>query len=377
MSLQKLYILMFALIFTLFIGCSCSDESTDVVNEYGLPFLPSVYNPSNYYCATIQVSPIIDGMDLNKEWESVAWSELFVSCVDAKVPAKKYASSFKMAYCNDSIYFLVKINESHIWAANSICGSPYLNDNFLKVYIDSNNDEFDYLVIKVNAFGRLCAEYCNVANDQPIHRISLIEECGARSKVFVDGTLNNSGDIDKYWQAEFAIPINIRIKDKVLLTPSSCWKLNVERTQWQTVIVAGIYKKVIDPSNGELFCGESWDWSNMWGNKINKIELWGDCIFPQFVQGDEISDFARSKKIKWELRNVFYAQHLHHKKHGRYANKIAGLKDVGFDLSALHFKPKIKVNKGKFIASIIDSESDYIWFITSQGRLSSESYKKR
>ena len=182
--------------------------------------------------------------------------------------------------------------------------------------------------------------------------------------------MNNPYDTDEYWQAEIAIPFNKMVEGIPLFSQNEYWKLNVQRFRWQTVIVSGLYKKMLGSDEGRKYEGESWSWSALYDHPISEIEFWGNCIFDFSLLNKRSKYFVEIQKIKWELRNVYYAQLLHYEKHGRYAHKIAGLKDVGIDLSALKFKPNINARKNSFDVSIKQSNSKNSWNLNSKGEIS-------
>jgi hypothetical protein len=364
-SYQRLIFI--ALIFTL-VACT---KTIETGNQYGLPISPDYYQPEEYFCNTAAATPVIDGIVKGEEWDNINWSSVFVSMVNEESVNELFATQFKLSYQNDSIYIAAQLNETHIWAIHEECTSPHQKDNFLEIFIDSDNDEFDYMCIKVNALGYVCGEYRTIESNKPLHYFSL-KDTLIRSAVFVNGTLNDPGDEDEYWTVELAIPINLAIGEDTLLKPAPLWKFNLLRTRWQYVIVSGFYKKILDADTGEKYPGDQLIWSPIGSNSIHQPELWGECnflgIYPQKYQ--YVNTF-HIRQIKWELRNVFYAQHLHFQKHGRYAHKLAGLKDVGFDLSALLFKPKVQARSQYFKVIIEDKDSGKRWEINHLGQIRS------
>lgn len=253
---------------------------------------------------------------------------------------------------------------------HGIYESYFFDDNFLELVIDYDNDEFDYLILKFNALSNFCGEYYHSNKKKPLFKFSLLDDRMARCAVYVNGTVNNPKDIDEFWIVEASIPLNLEFGGIQLLKPNKNWKINVRRTRWTSVIVSGIYKKIINSDTGKKYPGQQWIWNNMGENPINMVELWGEC---QFETNNSTSDWEdqilENRKIKWELRNVFYAQQLHLKKHGRYARKVAGLKDVGFDLSSLIYRPGIQLTDEGFKVSIQNTKTREMWMINETGKI--------
>ncbi len=345
--------------------CSQQGKENSNLNEYGLPYAPYSLMPQKYEVGLFQVPPVVDGKLQQGEWEGVSWSTYFVSEVNGKPEEGRFATRFKMGVWEDTVYVLVRMNDDQVWANHTNYYSRYFQDNSIALYIDCNNDEYDYFTIMVNAMGLVRVGYNNSMHKKKYYTA---HDLGIHCDVFVEGTLNDPSDKDQYWQVEMAIPINIHFNDTVLLKPNDSWKLNLARSQWQYVHVNGMYKKVLNAEDGRKYPGECWVWNNTWGNPISKVELWGEAFAPGHKM---ISDEEQSIKhrIKWELRNVFYAQQLHYKKYGKYANKIGRLRDVGLDLSALHYKPDIQAENNQFIAIIKDEKYSNSWAVNEMGRV--------
>jgi hypothetical protein len=348
--------------------CGQQSNQDSMLNEYGLPYAPYSFAPQEYEVQQFQVPPVVDGKVQKDEWKGISWSTYFVSEVNGKSEDGRFATRFKMGVAEDTVYVLVRLNDDQVWANHANYYSSYFQDNSITLYIDWDNDEYDYFTIKVNAMGLVSTGYGNVLHKKKYYPA---QDLGIHCGVFIDGTLNDPSDKDQYWQVEMAIPINIQFNDTVLLQPNHCWKLNLVRSQWQYSLVNGMYKKVLNAEDGRKYPGECWVWNNTWGNPISKVELWGEVFGsdPELISKEE---WSIKRRIKWELRNVFYAQQLHYQKYGKYANKIGRLKDVGLDLSALHYKPDIQSNNNQFIAIIKDEKYSNSWSVDELGRVDDE-----
>ncbi len=367
------YILLFYLIIII-VGCEKSPVETGILNEYGLADSPSFCTPQIYSVNKLLTSPHIDGIISEKEWGDVPWSSPFVSEIKNGNINSSYNTKFKIGIRNDSIYFSAIVFDNHIWAVNDICQSYFFDDNFLELYIDIDEDEFDYVVFKINALGNLCGEYRQTINNKPLSRFSLLEMSNARCAVFVDGTLNNPDDIDKYWSVECAIPLDLQIDAQTILKQKNIWNVNVQRTFWSAVVVGGLYKKMLNPETGKKYLGEKWVWSFLDENSIHSPELWGEWHFNKLNQSaKELSRLEFERQIKWELRNIYYAQNLYHIKHHKFALKVAKLKDVGLDINKLLYKPEINGDKEKFEAIVFDLSSNTKFIINQYGKLIKES----
>ncbi|MCW3805441.1 hypothetical protein [Plebeiibacterium marinum] len=356
------------------LATGCNNKGKEIYsdkNEFGIKKKPFNFSPKTYILHHLSKAPVIDGKNTDSEWDSCQWTSDFVSEISGKNDNSSLSTKLKMGLFNDTIYLLAKLNESHIWGMDFPKGFPRIEDNYFQVCIDCNNNEHEYHTIKINALGITSCHHCNINDSLSSHPSCPFNNLNINASVYIEGTANNPKDIDRYWQAELAIPYKFKNTNRTY----DYLKMNFTRNRWQYTIVDGMYKKILNSETGKTYEGEKWQWAYMWENPISDVELWGE-VHPN-KENLENKHFLMARTIKWELRNVYYAQKLHYEKHKRFAHKIAGLKDVGFDLSALKFRPDIKANKNHFTAIITNFDTKRIWIIDDSGRIKSETYKKR
>ncbi len=361
------YIALGMCILLIVIACkNNTGTNTPELNEFGLPYKPFTFNPQTYNVKELSSPPLIDGKNTNKEWSSIKWSSIFTSEINGKIESNDFETKFKMGIYQDTLYLLSQINENQIWAQNTNQNSDYFKDNFFEIYINYNNNEYDFLNIKVNALGIVKEGFKHRQEGNHKDSNYIYKDLKLSSAVYIQGTINNPNDIDQYWQLELGLPLNLKTNHTNHIRKDGFLKMNFTRSRWPYVIVNGMYKKIINSNTGILYNGEQWQWANMWENPITCTELWGEV---HVKKQDNNKRLTTTRRIKWELRNVYYAQKMHLQKHKRYAKKIAGLKDVGFDLSRLQFRPNIKATKNNFVASIKDDETNTTWYIDNSGSL--------
>ena len=364
------YYIVYNVLLCIILGCNNEPKRNHNSNSFGLLNCPDYCIPKTYSIQQLPNPPVIDGVIDKQEWGKIPWSSPFVSELKNGSTENAFTTKFKIGKSKDSLFFAALVYDPHIWGVNDLCESYFFDDNFIELYVDDDNDEFDYAVLKVNALGKFCGEYRKRNYDKPIARFSLLENSIARCKVDVEGTVNNPKDIDDYWTVECAIPLNLKIDSIQVLNPQTSWNVNVQRKQWPYSIVGGLYKKMLNPETGKKYQGEQWVWSFMNENSIHTPELWGQWIFDSSQHGSEgLNRLQLENQIKWELRNIYYAQQIHHQKHNRYAHKVAGLKDIGLKLSELKYKPNINACKNRFVAFISDEKSSSSFFINQEGKV--------
>ncbi len=366
------YRVLIVLILIFISSCHHAKVNQGVVNEYGLSMQPDFYNPCIYQVDQLAYPVVVDGNDNDHGWNDIKWSNQFVSIVDGGLQNNLLDTRFKMAVSGDSVYLIVKVNDDNIWASSKFDVSSCFDDDILNIYIDDDNDEYNYLVFHVNPLGSFFAEFYERNKSTPDYRFYM-DTTMAKCKVKVKGTLNQPGDKDDFWQVEIAFPFDILYKDHYLLQKQGSWKFNVRRNVWQTVLLDNTYKKVINADVGKAVLIDSWEWSYLWGNRIDNVELWGDCIFDKrFLSDQKPFNLQVKRRVSWELRNIFYAQQVYFRNHKRYAKKIADLKETGFLVSELKYNPEIRAGKNNFKAILYISDIGLKYIINSQGKIIKE-----
>ncbi len=353
-------------------GCHHAPENHGLVNQYGLSRQPDIYNPCIYQVDSLKYPIVVDGDVNDLGWKDISWSSQFVSVIDGGLQNKSVDTRFKMGVYGDSVYLIVKVCDENIWASSEYNGSSCFDDDFLNIYIDDDNDEYDYLVFHVNPIGRFFAEFYERNKTTPEYRF-FMDTTMAKCKVMVQGTLNKPGDKDDFWQAEIAFPFDILYRDHYFLQQLGSWKFNIRRNVWQTVLLDNKYKKVINADAGTANLIDCWEWSYLWGNKIDNVEFWGDCVFDKRLLSEQKAfNLIEKRRITWELRNVYYAQQSYFQNHKRYAKKIADLKETGFLVSKLKYNPEIRAGKNNFKAILYISDIGLKYIIDSHGKIIKE-----
>jgi hypothetical protein len=98
---------------------------------------------------------------------------------------------------------------------------------------------------------------------------------GLKSAVFVDGTINRTGDKDRGWQVELALPWSAFQERSGFGLPKSGdqWRINFSRVEWKTEVAGSTtYKKL--PGRED-----NWVWSPQGVVDMHRPEKWGYVRF--------------------------------------------------------------------------------------------------
>ena len=100
------------------------------------------------------------------------------------------------------------------------------------------------------------------------------------------------------------------------------WRINFSRVEWDTEIADGKYRKVKGKPE------HNWVWSPQGVIDMHRPERWGYLQFSTAKPGRWTFTPDPDWPIRDLLHRAYYAQRIHHRKHGKYATMIG---DLGLD----------------------------------------------
>ena len=200
----------------------------------------------------------------------------------------------------------------------------YMDDDF-EVFIDPDGDTHQYYELEINALGTewdllLVRPY---RDGGPA--INAWDIQGLRTAVHVDGSLNDPSDTDIGWSVEIAIPWEVLAQATsapVPPRPGDRWKVNFSRVDWPVEIREGQTVRSEDPASGKVGPENNWVWSPQGLIAMHYPEMWGIVQFSDLAAGEagDPPGETVAERAAWELRRVYYAQHEHRARTGRFAD---------------------------------------------------------
>jgi hypothetical protein len=102
---------------------------------------------------------------------------------------------------------------------------------------------------------------------------------------------------------------------------------------------------------------------------MHQPESWGFVQFSTKVAGTGTDTFVLSpdEKIKWALRQLYYAQHQFKKKNGRFSTQLSELNKG--KITPVGFEPAIEITKNMFEITVKSSDGKSEWHIRHDGRV--------
>ncbi|MDR1259254.1 MAG: carbohydrate-binding family 9-like protein [Tannerellaceae bacterium] len=290
------------------------------------------YAPSTYVCYKLPAPITIDGKISPEEWDAVPWTNDFADMMGDKGPKPYLQTKVKMAHDDEGMYFAVWMEEPHIWATFTRHDAALYQENAFEFFIDPSNNTHNYLEYEINALGTEWDLFLSKPyRDAHMITLSNWEFLGMKSAVYIDGTVNNPQDRDKFWSVEIFIPwrsiyqVSSVRRSKPL--EGDQIRVNFQRVEWTLDVREGKYVKIPIPGE-ERIRSHFWLWSPIEAGTSHAPEYWGYVQFTDKKAGEGTSPFVKNpdEDVRWALRNLYFRQAEYRKATGSYATSISDLK---------------------------------------------------
>ena len=332
-----------------------------------VPALP--FAPRHYVCYRTADNITIDGNITRAEWDNAPWSETFGDIEGSLKPAPLQETKVKMLWDDNYLYIAAEISEKDIQAKLRQRDTIIFYDNDFEVFIDPDGDTHGYYEFEMNALNTVWDLLLTSPYRDYGHVINAWDIRGLKSAVKIYGTINNAKDQDEKWCVELAFPFVVLKEWGNTPVPGTQWRINFSRVEWRTKVENGVYVKDSDPSTGKPFPEYNWVWSPQGLINMHYPELWGYLQFDGKQAGDPSADFraAGDEPVKWELRQLYYAERNFAAKAKRYSADLNELKQAGYIPGKI--TPEIILTMEGFEASLPCTEGKDRIIINTTGRV--------
>ena len=287
----------FFLFFSLsLINCNNSDTLELDIND-------KIILPKHYIVNKINDQINIDGRDDELAWSNAIYTDDFIDIEGDKIPSQK--TNVKMLWDDKFLYVFAKLYENHIWGDITKRDEVIYYNNDFEVFINPNHDVFSYGEIEINALGTEWDLFLNRPYRLKGKADSSWDINGLKSAVYINGTLNDTNDLDEYWTVEIAIPLkeieklNITRKDEKVIS-GDVWRINFSRVNWDFEINNGVYSR--KKENGKYLPEYNWVWSPQGIINMHVPENWGYLVFSE---NDEVFNMTNKLITQHILYTVF------------------------------------------------------------------------
>ncbi len=288
---------------------------------------PILTVPRSYTILKTSQPLTIDGKDDESTWSKAAWSEPFED-IEGKPEKKPLTSTrFKLLWDDEHLYLYCRFDEEHIWATLKEHDQSIFQDNALEMFIDPDGDTHNYMEFQINAFSAVWDLLLNKPPRNGGPSITDWDVKGLKKTVFINGTLNNPADKDKFWGIELAIPLRtFRFGgNSSVPKPGSTWKMNVTRVQREVDIKDGSYVKRLAKNGRPVQPGYSC-WSVPGLINFHYPERWGVVRFAGENETDLQFLNTEAEKMKLTVWKYYYLEQEYKTINGKYATNLEMLK---------------------------------------------------
>ncbi|CAN5510082.1 carbohydrate-binding family 9-like protein [soil metagenome] len=344
-----------------------------LISYFSLAQIPALpFEPEHYICYQTQKPLLIDGILTDEEWDKVPWTKDFVDIEGELKPNPRFRTRVKMLWDDQYFYIAAELEEPHIWATLKERDTVIFQDHDFEVFIDPSGDTHNYYEFEVNALG---TEW-DLLLTKPYRDGGLAiyswDIKGIKVGIDIDGTLNDPSDKDNKWTIEIALPWAVLKEcapERRKPEAGNQWRVNFSRVEWKTEINNGKYRKIINPVTGKSYPEDNWVWSPQGIINMHYPETWG---FVQFSghkagEGEEEFVFNENEKIKWALRQIYYAQKQFFSKNNKFAENLSELEYRKITINNYHFSPILKTTHNLYEVSCQSIDGLSTWFIRQDG----------
>jgi hypothetical protein len=303
--------------------------------------------PPRGYIAYRASEPIaVDGKLDDAAWTAAPWSEPFRDIEGDKKPEPRFRTRMKMLWDDNALYIAAELEEPHVWATLTKHDSVIFQDPDFEVFLDPDSDSHNYGELELNALNTTWDLLLPKPYKDGGPAVNGWEIIGLKTGVHVDGTINDSRDMDRGWTVEIAWPwTGLKELAKCPVPPrdGDQWRINFSRVEWDVEIVGNEYRKV--PKRPE----HNWVWSPQGVIDMHRPERWGIVQFSTAAPGTVTFAGDPAQPARDYLHRVYYAQRDYRKTHGWYSASLLGLSTgLGEHLA----DPRLEATRNTFEASV-------------------------
>jgi hypothetical protein len=203
------------------------------------------FAPKRYDCRFTETPPTLDGKLDDGVWALAEWTDEFGDIQGPKLPKPRYATRVKMLWDATYFYIAARMEEPHVWAKLTKHDEIVFHDNDFEVFIDPDGDTREYYELEVNALETIFDLYLHRRYKEDGPAEHAWNAVGLRTKVAVQGTINDPTDRDAGWTLEWAIPWSAfvppawerpsfteKARGAAVPKPGEEWRVNFSRVQW-------------------------------------------------------------------------------------------------------------------------------------------------
>jgi hypothetical protein len=265
--------------------------------------------PLSYRAPYAVARPAMTGLLESGAWAAAPWTEDFADIEGARKPVPAYRTRAKMLWDEKFLYIGAELTEPHVWSTLKKHDEIVFHDNDFEVFIDPNGDGREYYEIEINAQGTVFDLFLHRSYREGAPAIHEWDAAGMAKGCFVQGTADDSRDVDRTWTVELAIPWSAfvpprdaridalpadqrdfgdRARNGAAPAAGDTWRINFSRVQWrhnhETLDAANMRTGAPHAGDGTTYVKrplpeDNWVWSPQWAIDMHLPQFWGKVTF--------------------------------------------------------------------------------------------------
>lgn len=300
------------------------------MNSIRIPIPAVDFNPPVYHCRRAEKPFLLDGRIDKPFWEDAPFTSAFLDIEGEHMEHPRFLTRAKLLWDDENLYIGAQLDGSEIWGYVTKRDDVIFQDNDFEIFIDPDSDTQQYYEFEMNVLNTLWDLFLPTAYRDNGSGLNGYDIHGLRTAVFVDGIVNDPSASNRSWSVEVVIPfasLTECLPQKRAPRAGEYYRVNFSRVQWKTDVKDGKYQKRTNPSTGRTLPEDNWVWAPTGVINIHYPELWAFVFFTG--TGDmDLYAIPEDEYRKWELRKLYYAQHIFLDLNGHYSNHLEELKDI-------------------------------------------------
>ena len=268
---------------------------------------------------------VIDGVADEVSWKKAQVSDDFIDIEGIEIPT--YQTNVRMLWDETYLYFYAELREPHVWGTLKQRDTVIFYNNDFEIFIDPDGDTHNYYEFEMNALNTVWdlllvkpyREFAPVVDSWDIQ--------GLKTAVHVNGTLNDSSDVDESWSVEVAMPWEVLVEasGSNAIPEGKFWRINFSRVNWEFELENGQYARKKD-DKGNFLPEHNWVWSPQGVINMHEPEHWGYAYFsPKEAGSQESFTIPKDEQVRWLLYDLYRGQKKYFDQNQKWAGTIEAL----------------------------------------------------
>jgi hypothetical protein len=166
----------------------------------------SQWNPPELEARRLTGTINVDGRLTEPAWRRARQTDAWLD--PSSGAAVDLETRAKVLWDDEFIYIGMEAADPDIFASRTERDTELWEEEVLEIYLDGNNDGRDYIEFQINPLGTVFDAVFPRSNDRDWPASARTNLVGLETAVHIEGTIDDRGDSDTKWTAEFKLPLS-------------------------------------------------------------------------------------------------------------------------------------------------------------------------